>query len=90
MDLTVDAFNQTTPTTECGWVRMRAIRLALVARSAQLEKDPVTAVAPSWAASAAAAIDLSSDAAWQRYRYKVFETVVPLRNLAWLGVQSGC
>jgi type IV pilus assembly protein PilW len=90
MDLTVDAFNQTTPTTECGWVRMRAIRVALVARSAQLEKDVVTPAAPSWAASAAAPIDLSADADWQRYRYKLFETVVPLRNVAWLGVQSGC
>jgi len=89
MDLTVDTFNQTTPTTECGWVRMRAIRLALVARSAQLEKDVVTPAAPSWAASAVA-IDLSSDADWQRYRYKVYETVVPLRNTAWLGVQTGC
>ena len=89
MDSTVDAFNQTTPTTECGWVRMRAIRVALVARSAQLEKDTVTAAAPSWAASAPA-IDLSGDADWQRYRYKVFETVVPLRNMAWLGVQTGC
>lgn len=89
MDLTVDTFNQTTPTTECGWVRMRAVRLALVARSAQLEKDVVTPAAPSWAASAVA-IDLSSDADWQRYRYKVYETVVPLRNTAWLGVQTGC
>jgi type IV pilus assembly protein PilW len=89
MDMTVDAFDQTTPVNECGWVRMRAVRLALVARSAQLEKDVVTPVAPSWAASAVA-IDLSGDAAWQRYRYKVFETVVPLRNMAWLGVQTGC
>jgi type IV pilus assembly protein PilW len=89
MNLTVDAFNQTTPTTECGWVRMRAVRVALVARSAQLEKDVVTPTAPAWAASAPA-IDLSGDAEWQRYRYKLFETVVPLRNLAWLGVQSGC
>lgn len=90
MDLTVDAYNQSTPTTECGWVRMRAVRVALVARSAQLEKEVVTAAAPAWAAASAAAIDLSADANWQKYRYKVFETVVPLRNVAWLGVQSGC
>lgn len=90
MDTIVDAYNQTTPTTECGWVRMRAVQVALVARSAQLEKDNVTTAAPAWAGSATAAIDLSADADWQRYRYKTFETVVPLRNTAWLGVQSGC
>lgn len=90
MDGTVDAYNQTTPTTMCAWVRMRAVRLALVARSAQLEKDVVTAAAPTWAGTAGNAVDLSGDTAWQNYRYKVFETVVPLRNVAWLGVQTGC
>jgi len=90
MDGTVDTFDQTTPTNMCGWVRMRAARLALVARSAQLEKDAVTAAAPAWAGSAGNAIDLTGDTSWQNYRYKTFETVVPLRNIAWLGVQSGC
>ncbi len=89
MDAIVDTYNQTTPTTECGWARMRAVQVVLVARSAQLEKDNVTAAAPAWAGSAPA-IDLSADADWQRYRYKTFETVVPLRNIAWLGVQKNC
>jgi len=90
MDGVVDAFDQTAPANVCGWVRMRAVRLALTARSAQLEKDVVTTAAPAWAGSAGNAIDLTSDASWQNYRYKVFETVVPLRNVAWLGVQAGC
>ena len=90
MDGTVDAFDQTTPTNVCGWVRTRAVRMALVARSAQLEKDVVTAAAPAWAGSGTNAVDLSADASWQNYRYKVFETIVPMRNVAWLGVQAGC
>jgi type IV pilus assembly protein PilW len=90
MDGTVDVFDQTTPTNLCGWVRTRAARLVLVARSAQLEKDDVTAAAPAWAGGGTTAIDLSGDASWQKYRYKLFETVVPLRNVAWLGVQAGC
>jgi type IV pilus assembly protein PilW len=98
MDGTVDAYNQTTPTTMCTWVRMRAVRLALVARSAQLEKlnsdgSHVTPNAPTWAGTSSTpsiAVDLSGDTSWQDYRYKVFETVVPLRNVAWLGVQTGC
>ncbi len=37
------------------------------------DTDPITSAAPK--------IDLSSDAAWQNYRYRVFETIVPLRNV---------
>ncbi len=66
----------------------------------------VTNAAPVWegtaatggsvGAGAAAPIDVSknpdgsANADWKNYRYKVFQTVVPLRNIAWLGVQSGC
>lgn len=35
-------------------------------------------------------INLTADANWQHYRYKVFQTVVPLRNISWQGVQTGC
>lgn len=103
MDGVVDIYDQTTPTadaatTACSWARVSAIRLALVARSAQFEKMAVTATAPVWegssadnpAGSAANAINLSNDANWQNYRYKVFQTVVPLRNISWMGVPSGC
>jgi type IV pilus assembly protein PilW len=98
MDGIVDAYNRTTPTTACLWARTPAIRLALVARSAQFEKDAVTTVAPRWAGSDSAVplsaqpinIDLSGDANWGNYRYRVFETVVPIRNVAWMGASSGC
>jgi type IV pilus assembly protein PilW len=33
--------------------------------------------------SPAPQIDLSNDPNWQRYRYRVFETIVPLRNVIW-------
>jgi len=90
MDGTVDVFDQTQPATACAWMRMRAARVVVVARSAQLEKDNVTTVAPTWAGSGATPINLSNDGNWQRYRYKAFETVAPLRNMAWTGVQPGC
>ena len=35
-------------------------------------------------------IDLSGDANWGNYRYRVFETVVPIRNVAWMGAITGC
>jgi len=80
----------TTPTYQCKWARISALRLALVARSANFEKTAVTTVAPIWDGSAGNAIDLSANATWQNFRYKVVQTVVPLRNLAWQGVPQGC
>lgn len=97
----VDTYDQNTPAgaalaVSCGWTRTGAIRLALVARSAQFEKDIVTNVAPVWDGSAGAPIDLTkkpdgtANANWGNYRYKLFQTVVPIRNVAWMGWQSGC
>lgn len=92
----VSVYDQTTPTTACGLSRATAVRLALVARSTQQEKDVVTPTAPVWegsydtAGNPAAGIVLSGVADWQKYRYKVFQTTVPLRNLSWMGVLTGC
>lgn len=64
--------------------QIKAIRVAVVARSGLLEKNVVTNVAPvAWNAAGAPVIDLSADANWQRYRYRVFETIIPLRNMVW-------
>lgn len=98
MDAIVDLYDQTTPTTACGWAKISALRFALVTRSTQTEKTAVTTSAPTWAGTAAnnptgsasTPIDLSANASWQQFRYRVFQTVVPLRNMAWAGVQTGC
>lgn len=77
--------------------RIKAIRIAVVARNAKIEPTAVTtacssltAAAPTglcaWAgsvASPAPAINLSNDPNWARYRYRVFETIIPLRNVIW-------
>ena len=90
MDATVDGYDQNTPNTACGWSAVYAVRIALVARSAQFSKNAVTATRPTWMGSASTPIILTANANWQNYRYKVFQTVVPIRNMAWLGVQPGC
>lgn len=100
-------------TRTCGLVRISAIRLALVARSTQPEKAPggvnVTAAAPTWAGSDAAAVAVNAANAaavaidltltrpstttwptWADFRYKVFETTIPMRNITSLGVVDGC
>lgn len=69
--------------------RIKAIRLAVVARSPLRERlapgataCTTTTVAPtSWPGGPA--IDLSNDPDWRCYRYRTFETVVPLRNVLW-------
>ena len=79
------------------WQNIVSIRIAVVARSALAEKagpgtkcDGTTPF-PTWsgASSAARGFDLSAMAlpgnvaAWDCYRYRVFETIVPVRNSIW-------
>jgi type IV pilus assembly protein PilW len=78
--------------------RIKAIRIAVVARNSKQETSVVstacsstTTAAPTgvcaWAGTAASpapTVDLSpGDANWDRYRYRVYETIVPLRNVIW-------
>jgi type IV pilus assembly protein PilW len=85
-DASVDTYDQTTPTSACGLSRITALRLVLVARSGQMEKADLAIPAPTWAAGASAPITLTGD--WKRYRYKTFETTVPLRNVPAQGVDG--
>jgi type IV pilus assembly protein PilW len=94
MDLTANTWDTTTPTTDCGWAKIPAVRVALVGRSTQYEKAAVyTAVTQTWQGGSFNLTknpDGSANAEWDRYRYKVLETVIPLRNIVWMGVLTGC
>ncbi|MBI1173808.1 MAG: hypothetical protein GC139_00915 [Sideroxydans sp.] len=74
-------------------LQVMAVRVAIVARSAQPEKPnpatgvcATTTVSPTWAGGT---LDLSGNRGlaagddWKCYRYKVFQTTVPLRNVIW-------
>jgi type IV pilus assembly protein PilW len=97
--------NEWTTVTPAGanWRRLRAIRVALLARSAQYDKAACSPN-PQWTSGAGGAlaltnfvmtnVDGSAGAAdcsenpaspnnWKRYRYSVYETVIPLRNMIW-------
>lgn len=77
--------------TPAPWSCLRAVRVGLLARSQQYEKDAVTSTAPSWAAGAFTMtnVDGSADSNpgdandWRHYRYRVYQTVIPLRNMVW-------
>lgn len=85
--------------------RIKAVRVAIVARNGLQEKTnvsktchsttanaapvcswpdrPANALVAGSLASPAPAIDLSNIANWQQYRYRVFDTIIPLRNVIW-------
>jgi len=79
------------------WQYIAMVRVVMVARSALAEKSSgggacdTTTAAPTWSGSnlggapfnMQVSLDLSADPNWQCYRYKVFETTVPLRNWIW-------
>jgi len=100
-DGVVDRWDTTTPTTQADWTRVLAVRVAIVARSNQYERDEVTSAAPQWdvgasdtivgpatatcsgSANKCIAIKIDHLADWKHYRYKVYDAVIPLRNMLW-------
>jgi type IV pilus assembly protein PilW len=88
-DNVVDTFDNTTPTTAAGWAQVLAVRIAVVARSNLLEKTKVTDATSiklwpdSTAAPTTTGPTYSLNDPDKYYRYKTFETIVPLRNMLW-------
>lgn len=70
-------------TTPTDWTQVLAVRAAILARSQQYEKLAVTPNAPTWMGGAFVMADLADGTAWQNYRYRVYEKVIPLRNIIW-------
>jgi len=77
--------------------RIKAVRIVVVVRNGLREKVNVTTTCTTnkgtlnngpcaWDDtdySAAPMIDLSTDPDWQKYRFRAFETIIPLRNMIW-------
>ncbi len=96
-DGAVDAYDTTTPTTIDGWLTVKSVRVALLARSASFEKTDVTPAAPLWDVGknipVAGSVDCGSSKCiamnpavstdWKHYHYKLYEVVIPLRNQLW-------
>jgi type IV pilus assembly protein PilW len=97
-DGVIDVYDAIAPTTNATWLQVIAIRVVVVARSDQFEKEDVTPANLQWdvgttppttgavacgAASSCLTVKVDHLTDWKRYRYKLFETVVPLRNMVW-------
>ena len=66
------------------WQQIRAVRVAIVTRSEKYETDAVTpGPLGSFCSPAPCAVSMTLTADQQHYRYKVLETIVPLRNAVW-------
>lgn len=71
--------------------RIKAVRIAVVARNPLQERVAVsqncdgatTGLARVCIWNDTANVNLAANANWQNYRYKVYETVIPLRNVLW-------
>lgn len=78
------------PADRCQISRIAAVRIGVLARNALAEKvdaagNHITPNAPTWSGGVFALPAGGND-----FRYKVFETVVPLRNMVWRGPTTGC
>lgn len=101
-DGAVDTYDRVTPTSAALWRQVLAIRIAVVARSSQYEKDAVTSAYPLWDVGSTNTVNITPSTTscgnsrcitlnvketvgddWQHYRYKVFDTVIPLLNVIW-------
>lgn len=87
----VDAWNNTAPASSTEWLRVNAVRIGVLARIGNYEKpsgadcDATTAI-PTWSGSSGSpfgAISVAAASQDRCYRYRVFETIVPLRNMIW-------
>lgn len=93
----VSSWSTATPT---DWRSVKAIRVAVVARSNVYEKEAITISssdadcadltkrsprAVCWAGGAITQLNTNPDDAneWQHYRYRVYEAIIPIRNVIW-------
>ena len=95
-DSVVDAWNTTLPATPADWRQVRAVRVAILARSGKYENQPgapaptADCIAPNnppnspfWSGGCFTMVNPADGTDWHFYRYRTYETVVPLRNMIW-------
>jgi type IV pilus assembly protein PilW len=97
-DGVAEVWDNILPLDAAGWIQVMGIRIAILARSGKFEKDAVSvdcdwpsfpnppyppANAPYWSGGCFAMTPAADGTDWHRYRYRVYESVVPLRNSIW-------
>jgi type IV pilus assembly protein PilW len=98
-DNVVDGYTTANPTNPNDWRQVLSVRLAIVSRTDIMEKPtvgPGCDATPDWGdpnypvrwargpdAPQGRPIDVRTTREWRCFRYRVYETTVPLRNMLW-------
>lgn len=90
-DARVDQFSTATPANSAEWQQVLSVRVGVLARIGNYERPAApggncdaTTVAPTWSGGTFSSIDVATVTSEDRcYRYRVFETTIPLRNMVW-------
>ena len=97
-DGVVDVYDNVKPATGADWMRVMSVRIAVVARVGNYEKPSgancdATTTAPTWTYENPMGTPQTATFNWtdftdvtnqaRCYRYRVFETTVPVRNIIW-------
>jgi len=96
-DGVVETWNNVKPANATEWTRVLAVRMGVLSRIGNFERPSVSggncdattpANAPTWSgATQFTKIDLATVTSEDRcYRYRVFETTIPLRNMIWRSI----
>lgn len=86
----VDEYTTTTPTTSAQWQQLLSIRVGVLARIGVYEKPSsgancdATTTARTWSGGTYSRLNVATATSEDRcYRYRSFESVIPLRNMIW-------
>jgi len=79
-DNIVDTYDEVSPTTPAGWAQVLTVRIGLAARVSQYEKTEVSPATLSlWAGGPVWTLGTED----RHYRYRVLDTIIPIRNMIW-------
>jgi type IV pilus assembly protein PilW len=90
-DGVVDEYTNVLPTTPAEWQQVIGVKVAVLVRNSNYEKPDAgatscsaTTVRPTWSQGTFRAPAVTDPTSQDRcYRYQVFETTIPLRNMIW-------
>jgi type IV pilus assembly protein PilW len=88
-------YTSTTPATSAEWSNLVSVRVAVASINWQMNRKDrsgvcnTTTTPPGWSFNSSSDVeksgifDLANVSDWQCYRYRVFQTIVPIRNMVW-------
>jgi type IV pilus assembly protein PilW len=90
-DARVDQYSKVTPVNSAEWQQVLSVRVGILARIGSYERPAApggncdaTTTQPRWSGGTFDAINIATLTSQDRcYRYRVFETTIPLRNMVW-------